>query len=175
MRSPSLAARMEQRNHLTGSRVERSDIASLPGIASKASEGKIVSLGSATVLPADVVVYLVREVCVIFVNQGVFATAPSPLSNQPSYASPTSLLKLSVLPRPGLCHNHDVLQLQAVFEFGKFLVGNAAGVGSFAQFLYAAPQGIGRAKSDHRFGRCTGSDKIDYLLVRLSAVHGLPT
>ena len=75
---------MEQRNHLTGSQVERSDIASLPSVASKAGVGEIVGLGSATVLPAEDVVYLMREICVIFEEQAVFAAALRPLGNQPA-------------------------------------------------------------------------------------------
>lgn len=57
---PTLASRVEERLERAGFRIKRTDIAPLPGIASKASIGKVAGIRLAAMFPANDVVYLMR-------------------------------------------------------------------------------------------------------------------
>jgi hypothetical protein len=88
-----LAARVKQGRHFARATIERSDIASLPCVApaAQASIRQIVFLGESSMLVSlgnvgglcrvscDDMVYLMREIRVILVQQAVFAGLPRSL------------------------------------------------------------------------------------------------
>jgi len=82
-----------------------------------------------------------------------------------------SLRKLSVLPGPRFSHDHDVLKLQVVLEFGLLLGRDAAILGSFDQLSHALLDASGRMERDHGLGCSTSRDKIDDFLVRFGGLH----
>ena len=73
---------MEPRNNLTGSRIERCDVASLLGVASKAGIGQVVLVGTPTVLAADDVVYLMGRIRIVFMKEAIFAPMRGAFCNE---------------------------------------------------------------------------------------------
>ncbi len=61
----------------------------------------------------DDVVYLVRRVRIVFMKEAVLTAIASAFCDE----SPQSLPKLGMSPRSRLRHDHDVLELQVIFEF----------------------------------------------------------
>jgi hypothetical protein len=68
---PTLTPRVEERRERAGFRVNRTDIAPLPCIASKASIGKVVRLRLAAMFAANDVVYLMRRVRITFMKKAI--------------------------------------------------------------------------------------------------------
>jgi hypothetical protein len=64
---------MKERNQSAGRFVKRPQIASLPGIATQTSVRQILHFGRPAVLSADDVVDLMREVCVVLMQQTILA------------------------------------------------------------------------------------------------------
>ena len=60
-----------------------------------------------------------------------------------------SLPKLCIHPRPRLGHDHDVLKLQVVVEFGLFFDRDGPVLRSFDQLRYTLLNSIRRMKCDH--------------------------
>lgn len=77
-----MTPRVEQRNDVASLLIERADVATLPDVAPKTGIGQVVRFGASTVLPADDVIHAMREVCVVLVQQAVFATMLGSLDNE---------------------------------------------------------------------------------------------
>ena len=71
---PPLASRVERGSERAGFRIKRTDIAPLPGIASKASIGKVVGIRLATMFSADDVVYLMRRIRIAFMKKAILTS-----------------------------------------------------------------------------------------------------
>jgi hypothetical protein len=71
---PTLAPRVEERRERAGFRVNRTDIAPLPCIASKASIGKVIGIRLAAMFTANDVAYLVRRVRIAFMKKAIFTS-----------------------------------------------------------------------------------------------------
>ena len=115
-------------------------------------------------LTADDVVYLMRRIRSVFMNQYSHRQAARSATNRRS-DSLTSVPKFGVLTCPRLCHDHDVLKLQVVVEFRLVFGRDAAFLGAFHQLLHALPDAVRRMKRDHRFRSSTCRDEIDDFLV----------
>jgi len=64
-----------------------------------------------------------------------------------------SLPTLGLLTCPRFRHDHDVFQLQKVFEFGSLLSRNVALVNAFQEFSHALLNTFGGAESNNGFRR----------------------
>jgi len=71
---PTLAPRVEERRERAGFTVNRTDIAPLPCIASKASIGKVVGIRLAAMFAANDVVYLMRRVRIAFMKKAILTS-----------------------------------------------------------------------------------------------------
>src|SRR5580658_7133578 len=76
-----------------------------------------------------------------------------------------SVAKLGVLTCPRFCHDHDVLKLQVVVEFGLLLRRDATVLRALHQFCHPLLDTVGRTKCDYGFRRGTCRDKIDDFVV----------
>ena len=85
---------------------------------------------------------------------------------------------LMSLPMPGMLtcpclrHDHNVLKLQVVFEFGLVFDREATVLGAFNQFRYAPLDTVGRAEGHHGLWSRTGGDEIDNFILRFGYTHG---
>ena len=68
---PTLAPRVEEKRERAGFRVNRTDIAPLPCIASMASIGKVVGIRLPAMFAANDVVYLMRRIRIVFVKEAI--------------------------------------------------------------------------------------------------------
>jgi hypothetical protein len=71
---PTLAPRVEEGRERAGFGVNRTDIAPLPCIASKASIGKVLGIRFAAMFAANDVVYLMRRVRAAFIKKGILTS-----------------------------------------------------------------------------------------------------
>jgi hypothetical protein len=88
-------------------------------------------------------------------------------------ASPTSLANSEVLPCPGLCQNHDVLELHIIFEFGVLLDGKTPIPGALHQFADSCLSGGRRVKGQYCLRSGPPGDEVDDFFVRSRCSHGL--
>jgi hypothetical protein len=78
---PFLLAWIEQRNKLARLRIDGSNIATFPRIATQASISEVLECGHSSVFPTNDVVYLVRRVRIIRVQEAVFTSMPRAFRN----------------------------------------------------------------------------------------------
>ena len=71
---PTLAPRVEETHEFAGLSIDRTDIAPLPCITSKASIGKVVGIRLAAMFAANDVVYLMRRVRIAFMKKAILTS-----------------------------------------------------------------------------------------------------
>lgn len=79
---PFLPARIEQKDHGSGSWINRAEVGSLAPIAFGAGAGQVVAFGLAFVTERDDVVYLMGVGRVVLMEQAVFAAALRSLNHE---------------------------------------------------------------------------------------------
>jgi hypothetical protein len=84
MIGPPIFPRIEKRNQTSRARGQRPNIGTLPQIATEATISEVIPGRRAAVLPAHNMIYLVRRIRVILIQQTVFATELRALGYQSS-------------------------------------------------------------------------------------------
>jgi hypothetical protein len=82
MRSPFLAARIEQRGDPSGSRIDAGDVRSFECVAMEAGKSEVIRGRRPAVLAGNDVVDLERVVIAILGKAAIFAAPPGALPNQ---------------------------------------------------------------------------------------------
>jgi hypothetical protein len=79
---PTLASRVEETHEFAGLTIDRTDIAPLPCITSKASIGKVVRIREPSMFAAHNVIYLMRRVRVGLMKEAILAPVGSALRDE---------------------------------------------------------------------------------------------
>lgn len=99
---PTLSPGMEETHKLAGPGVDRTNIASLPCVASKAGVGKIPGIRQPTMFAAYYVVYLMRRIGVVLMKEAILAPVPGAFSDElpQGLAYVTSQARYTLAPVP---------------------------------------------------------------------------